>query len=173
MRGKKLVRGLFLGALAVTALAASGCAGEAMRFNQGIVEYNKRLSAAGLKLGQAIKPALQGGNANVAEVKAAYNEAVNTLEQVKQEFANLKVPPGASSKKLADAYGKFLRGQDDIIRNKLGQIVKMVEGGRPNQAQMASIIMAIPAQENADLQEVQAAQREFAKDHNIRLIQNP
>ncbi len=172
MRGKRLIRGGLLGALAVAALAAAGCAGEAVRFNNSIVDYNKRLAAAGKRLGETLAPALQGGQVNAADVKGAYNEVLNTLDQVKKEFASLKVPSGASAKKLADAYGKFLQGQEDMVRNQMGQLVKMAESGKPAPGQMMGLLQAIGAREQADLVNVQAAQREFARDHNIRLIES-
>jgi hypothetical protein len=173
MQGKKLVRGLLLGALAVTALAAVGCAGEAVRFNNSIVEYNKRLEAAGKRLGEAMAPALQGGNVNIADVKAAYQETQNTLDQVKKDFAGLKVPPGASAQRLADAYAKFLGGQEEMIRKQLGPMVKTLESGRPVPGQLMSQFQQIAARENQDLQELQAAQREFARDHKITLRKAP
>jgi hypothetical protein len=173
MQGKNLVRGLLLGALAVTALAAVGCAGEALRFNNSIAESSKRLEAPSKRFGEAIAPAVAGGNVNVAEVKAAYNDLVNIFEQVKKDFASLKVPPGASAKKLADSYGKLLQNQEDMIRDQMGQIVKMVEAGRPAPGQLLKILQTVTAREQADLQELHAAQREFARDHKITLRKAP
>src|SRR5262245_44856817 len=108
MRVRRSVRPLTLGAVALAALAAAGRAGEAVRFNNAIAGYNKKLNEAGKRLGEAVKPVVEGKNFDVADVKAAYDKVLGAIAEVKKEFATLTIPPGAGAKKMAEAYSKFL-----------------------------------------------------------------
>jgi hypothetical protein len=165
--GKSLILGVFL-------LAAAGCAGEAVTFNNAIVNYNKRLNEAGKKFGEALAPALQGGAVNVAQVKATYAEVESTLEQVKKDFAALHVPKSASGQKLAKSYEKFLAGQESAVKNQMAQLVKLVEApGRPNAGMLMSVLQEVGRREQGDLAELQNAQREFARENNIKLQNAP
>jgi hypothetical protein len=169
MRGSRSVRQLSLGVVALAALAAAGCAGEAVRFNNTIAGYNKKLNEAGKRLGEAVKPAVQGEGVNVTDVKAAYDKVLGAIAEVKKEFAALKIPPGAGAKKLAEAYGKFLKGEEELARGQIGEIVKLAEVSRPNRDKILKLIQEVKAKELADMEELLAAQREFARETSVPL----
>jgi len=155
--------------VALAALAVAGCAGEAVRFNNSLAEYNKRLNAAGKKFGETLTPALQGGNANAGQVRSAYNNMLSTVEAVKRDFNALTPPPSATGKRLADTYRKFLQGQEGMIKNQLGEITRMVEQGKANGGQIMMLLQQIEGQERRDLSELQEVQRQFAKENGITL----
>jgi hypothetical protein len=169
MRGRRFVRPLSLGALALAALATAGCAGEAMRFNSAIAGYNKKLNEAGKQLGIAVKPALRGESVNTTDLKAAYDKVLTAVAEVKKEFAALKVPPGAGAKRMAEAYGKFLKGQEELAREAIAQIVKLAEAPQPNRDKILERIQKVKARELEDMDELLAAQREFARENDISL----
>ncbi len=169
MRGGNAIRPLSLGALALAALAAAGCAGEAARFNNTIAGYNKKLNDAGKQLGEAVKPAVHGEGVNVQAVKAAYDKVLAAVGEVKKDFAALKVPPGAGAKKLAEAYGKFLQGEEKLAREQIGEIVKQAEASHPDRAKLLALIQQVKVRESADMEELLAAQREFARENNVPL----
>jgi hypothetical protein len=169
MRGGKLIRPLSLGALTLAALAAAGCAGEATRFNNTIAGFNKKLNEAGKRLGEAVKPAVEGGSVNAADVKAAYDKILGAVAEVKKEFAALKIPPGAGAKKMAEAYAKFLKSEEELARDQIAQIVKLAEAPRPNREKILELIQQVKAKELADMEVLLAAQREFARENNIPL----
>jgi hypothetical protein len=173
MRRKKLVRPVLLGAFALSMVAVIGCAGEAVRFNNTIAGYNKRLNEAGTKFGKAIAPAAKGLAVNVGEAKAAYQQVKTVVNEVKAEFAALKVPSGASAKKMADAYAQFLKGQEHMVNNDFAQIMTMVESGKVDQGRFNGLLLQVSQREQGDLAALQAAQREFAKEHGIRLQAAP
>src|SRR5947209_5100246 len=113
---KKLVTPLVLATVSLSLLMVAGCAQrEAVNFNNTIANSNKKLNDAGKRFGEALQPALKGGQANLGEVKAAYQGALNALAEVKKDVGSVKVPDSASAKKLMEGYQEFLKGQEEAI----------------------------------------------------------
>ncbi len=164
-------------ALALGASRAPAGYSEALRFNKAFVDFNKKLSNAGVHIGVALRPALQGNRADLKELKRAYIEAVWVVGQVKKSAAALKVPDSDSARKLARTYTRFLRGQEVLIKENMGELLGLVESANPpDQAgaqRLLRLLQAIAERELSDLQELQQAQREFADAHGIKLKQAP
>jgi len=161
-----------LGGLVFCVGLLSGCGNQAVNFNNSIAKANQKLAAAGLEFGQKVKDALSGQPGKIREVKSSYQNVLKVLDGVKADMKALSVPSSASAKKLYDAHQRFLKGQEEGAK-QFGEIVKILENNTLNagdkQAKISQIITQIGALEQKDLVELQSAQREFAKEHNIRL----
>jgi hypothetical protein len=173
MRGHRRLRRFFAAVPALAVLGIVGCDTEAARFNNTLAEYNRRLHAAGRQLGQAIQPAVQGGQVDPDRVRACHEAAWETLKEIKKDFATLQVPPAESARRLARGYEKFLRRQEALIRDDLGRIVRMLQ--RPDQARSAGpeivrIALDLRRREQHELSELQRLQRDFANEHKLPLL---
>jgi hypothetical protein len=173
MRGLKGRRRSLAAVAALVVLGIAGCESEPVRFNNTLAEYNRRLAAAGRQMGEAMRPALQGSTVDADRVRACHEAAWETLKEIKQEFATLKVPPTESGRRLAAGYQKFLRGQEEMIRDDLGRIVRMLQ--RPSQARSSSqtiitILLNLQSRERRELTALQNLQREFAREHKLPLL---
>src|SRR5437879_3374507 len=89
--------------LMLALIAGCGVGGGALKFNQAIVAANEKLGAAGVKYGEAIPAALNGGEQELMKLKAAYTEMTNTVASVKAEVSALTVPNDKTSQDLSTA----------------------------------------------------------------------
>ncbi len=172
MRGQVRLRRWAAAALALTVLGVVGCDSEAARYNNTLAEYNRRLYAAGRQLGQSMRPSVQGGRVDTDQVRASYEAAWETVKEIKKEFATLQPPPSATGKKFHESYARFLRGQETMIRDDFGRIVRMLE--RPDRARSAGQELVRIAQnalrrEQQNIAELQQVQREFCREHQLPL----
>jgi hypothetical protein len=170
MMGQGLGRRALLGALALVALAGSGCDRKAAQFNNTLAGYNQRLFAVGQKLGQTIRPAVMGDRVNPKQVRDAYDEAIATLDDIRKEFATLKPPPSDSGKKFYEGYRKLLQSQNDMMRNDLARLVRMLERS-PNDRTVGQIIretvVRMHKREQASTREIEVLQHNFASEHGL------
>lgn len=157
----------------LVALMGCGSRVDPVAFNRSITDDNKKLNAAGTKLGEALKKTLNGEPGSTENLKAEYASLQKTLADVKADVANLKVPNDASSKALYDAYQKFLQGQESMSTNEFSQIVKCAEDASIPTAQKVNtivpLIKTVEQRENTDLTALKAAQSTFATEHHITL----
>jgi hypothetical protein len=160
------MRRLLLGALALATLLGAGCDKKA-EFTNTLNSYNQSLFEAGRKLSQTMRPALEGQPVNADEVRKAYDEVIETLDAVKKDFAELKVPQTPAGKRLAAGYAKFLRGQSSMIRNDMGRIVRAMQRNPRDRSIGQMILQALPAmaqRSQADTRELQKLLDEFARE---------
>jgi hypothetical protein len=171
--GQRLTRRFLLGALALAALAGAGCDRKAAQFNNTLSAYNQRLFEGGRRLGETLLPALQGAPVEAKEVQEAYDDLIATLDAVKADFATLPVPNSASGKKLAAGYQKFLKGQNDMLRNDVGKIVRRLQRN-PRDRMLGMMIVVsfrgMQERERAQLRELQELQMAFAREHKLPLL---
>jgi hypothetical protein len=171
--GQRLTRRFLLGALALAALAGSGCDRKALRFNNTLTEYNRQLFQGGRKLGEAMSPAVQGWEVDPNQVRNAYDELVSTLDAVKKDFATLPVPKSASGQRYAAGYTKFLKGQNDMIRNDVGKIVRHMQRNPKDRMlglQIITSFRAMQKREQESIRELQKLQEDFCREHNLPLM---
>jgi hypothetical protein len=147
---------------------------EAKQFNDALVNANKRLENAGRDFGLAVGPAVAGNEVNLFQVRRTYNQLVQTLNEVKADMRALKVPPSQSARAFYDAHQRALAGQEQMVQNDLGEIVRLVEDPRMNKAARAQRIQEImqrsTKREQEDLEPLRTAQREFAREYNLLLL---
>jgi hypothetical protein len=160
--------------LALLGPAVQGGERAPVKFNNAFIEFSKKLSAAGKKLGQLARPALEGQAADLKQVRKAYAEVEKVLAQVKKEAAALPLPPKSmSAPKLARAYARFLKGQEDMVKKEMREVVGLLDKANPidaaGQARLLAILRDVAAREQKDLAELHEAQREFAREHDIKL----
>jgi hypothetical protein len=159
--------------LALLGPAAQAGENEALKYNNAIAGLNKKLNEAGMRLGLAISPVLKGQAADLDKVRKAMKEVEKVLTQVKKDVAVLKVPDSDSGRKLAKVYARFLKGQEDMVKKDLPDIVRVVEGANPpdkeGQDRLLKMLVAVGQREQTILTDLQAAQREFAREHGIDL----
>jgi hypothetical protein len=164
---------LALCALSLCTSGATAGENEALKYNEAIVRFNKQLSNAGLKLGQTIRPALEGQAVDLKEMKKAYAATEKVLNQVKKEATALKVPDSESARRLAKVYERFLKGQEVMVKKELAEVVRLVETTNPpdqaGQQRLLRLFQGIAEREMTDLRDLQQAQREFAREHGIKL----
>lgn len=172
----KLARQVIAAGILLSLLPSAGCrqwlAGSAVRFNDAITDSNKKLNEAGQRLGLSVGPLLQGGQANVAEVQAAYDHCVETMNRVKADMKALKVPSGNSARSFYEAHQRFLEDQERLIKGDLAEIVRIVKAPSPvpvKQNQITAILQRVSQTEATQLRQVQEAQRAFARDNNLTL----
>jgi hypothetical protein len=165
-----------LGVLVLCAPRANAGENDALKYNNALGSFNKKLYEAGRKLGTTIGPALKGQAADLEEVRKAYAEIAKALNQVKKEVAALKVPNSDSARKLAKIYERFLKNQEATIRKDMAEIVRTVEGTNPpdqaGQKRLLRLIQDIGQREMVIIRELQQAQEDFAREHGIKL-KNP
>src|SRR5262245_40656132 len=81
---------------------------EALKFNEAIVQANKKLLDAGFALGRSMRPILQDEkDVDLPEVKKQYESATKALASVVKEMKELKVPASRSAAALYEAHQKF------------------------------------------------------------------
>src|SRR5262249_1685691 len=168
---KKIVRAALAAAFLPLFLALPGCKGEAVSFNNKLAGTNKRLEEAGRKFGQTLAPQGQGRPVNAAEVRGAYEQLVQVLNEVKAETKDMQIPSSASAKRLYDTHQKFLQGQEAGVK-QFGEIVRMVETkalGPGGMIQFQQTMQQLAAREQQDLNELRAAQQAFAAEHGVRI----
>lgn len=160
-----------LGALCLLLIA--GCQRGPLEFNNKIAKANKRLAEEGEAFGKAAQAAINGGPSSIADLKQEHQNLLNAITEVKKDMAALSVPTSESAKKLYAAHQKFLAGQEKMINNEFAEIVRVCENKSlsdvAKQSKVLQIVTRVQKVEQADLLPLQAAQREFAKEHNVRL----
>jgi hypothetical protein len=107
----------------------------------------------------------------VAAARAANNGAAATLAEVKTEFAALTVPPSKSARDLADAYQRFLAGQEESLGKEHRQILALLEtkGAPPptRRSQINALRKQALDREAAALVELRDLQAAFTRENDI------
>jgi hypothetical protein len=167
-------RGVIFIAVLVVALGVGLFSGKggAVKYNQTLVKGNERLAAAGQKIGEAVPPAMLGGEAEIAKLKKAHKDALDVLASIQSEMSTISVPSRDSGTKLHETYKQFLAGQDSMLKD-VGKVIAIIEDATLNQqdklAQIQTVLGTFEQRENADLQKLKEAQRAFAADYGFRL----
>jgi hypothetical protein len=168
-----LTRRLACCALALFVAPADAGESEPQKFNEAIVGFNKQLNEAGMKLGMALAPALQGNAVDLKEVRKTYTAVEKVVAKIKKEAAALKVPDSDSARKLAKVYQSFLKGQEAMVKKDMLEIVRLLEQSNPpdqaGQQRLLRTLQVIGKREQGELRLLQEAQREFAREHGIKL----
>jgi hypothetical protein len=146
---------------------------EPLKFNNAIAAFNKKLHEAGMKFGMALGPALQGNAVDLKEVRKAYTATEKAVAKIKKEAAALKVPDSDSARKLAKVYKGFLKGQEEMVKKDMLEIVRLLELSNPpdqaGQQRLLRILQSVAKREQSELGPLQKAQQEFAREHGIKL----
>lgn len=158
------------------ALTLSGCGGltsGALQFNEKIVQGNQKLEKAGQEFGEALGAALQGGPTEIAEARRLYDVACQTLRTVQSDTRSLQVPSSQAARNLYAAYQRFLEGQERMVLQDMGEVMKLLEDSALNEQEKAQRIVPILTQiqttETTDLATLKSLQQAFAKEYNIIL----
>ncbi|MCW3053692.1 MAG: hypothetical protein JWN14_2862 [Chthonomonadales bacterium] len=142
-------------------------------FNQKLDDDNKKLNAAGVKMGVALRGALENQPGGVDKFKTEYTGLQQTVTQIKKEVETMEVPDDASSKALYAAYQKFLGSQESMVANEFTNIMKCVDNKSLSAMDKANtirpIVLSLQQREETDLSTLKAAQHEFATEHHITL----
>ncbi len=151
-----------------------GCGSkEAVTFNDNLVRSLQRLSSAGQNFGESIKPVLQGQNPNVQEVRRTQKEAADVLASVKADMKTWSIPPRESAQNLYQSFANVMTIQEEAIGH-FGEIVKICEDPKKSNQmradQISQTIRKFEDHEKVAIMDLQAKQKVFAKDHNIKLI---
>ncbi len=145
----------------------------AATFNDNIVRSLQRLNTVGQKFGRTIEPLSQGENANPALVRQAHDESVEVLTAIKAEMTTWKIPARESAQQLNQSFVNMMKNQEGAIA-LFGDVTKVVEdtklANNVRSQRIAEIFKNLEGSEQAALSDLQAKQRAFAKDHNIKLI---
>ena len=148
---------------------------DALKFNEAIVNANKRLEMIGEKFGRQIAMALSGKPNDIANVKKGYAEVQKVLKSVQADMKKLadEIPDSAEAKEFYQAHQKFLKGQERMVKVEFQQIVDVVSDttldADEKLEKIKEILVSVEKIEQADLKVLQAAQRKFAKKHGIIL----
>jgi hypothetical protein len=160
-------------ALALVRPSAAAGESDALKFNNAFARFNQDLTAAGKKFGEALSPAFQGKAVSLPEARKRYKNVQKVLAEVKKAASALKVPDSESARKLARAYDRFLKGQEEMIKKEFQEVLSLVEGSNPPdqqvRARLLKILQQVGEKEATTLREVQQAQEAFAKEHGIEL----
>jgi hypothetical protein len=156
------------------ALSGCGQGKEAVKFNDSIVNALQRLGPAGEKFGLAVQPALTGGKAELEEVRRAHKSAKDTVASIKEDGKTWKVPDRPSAKALYAAYENLMATQEECINKDFAEIVTILEDEKaPVQVKAQKIDQVtkrLEPREKAAMSELDAKQKAFAKDFNIKLV---
>jgi hypothetical protein len=160
---------------ALVLFGALADAGESdpLKFNNAIVGFNKQLNEVGKKFGMTLAPALQGNAVDLKEVRKTYAAMEKVVAKVKKEAAALKAPDSDSARKLVKVYQGFLKGQEEMVKKDLIEIVRLLEQTNPpdqeGQQRLVRILQGVGKRELKVLHLLQKAQEEFAREHGIKL----
>jgi hypothetical protein len=117
MTEKQAWRPFLAGAVALAALTAVGCAGEAVQFNNAIANSAKKVEAAE----QPVVTALQAGN--LAEAKRKAEGLLGTVDQARKDLSALRVPAQPGAKEFADSYKTFLAVVEECYQGDLSRLL--------------------------------------------------
>ena len=142
-------------------------------FNEAMVGTNQKLEAAGTELGTAIGLAINGGPQELANAKEKYAKTVRVVQQVKADMQTLKVPSSKSAQTLYEAHQKFLQGQERMIQDDFGEILKTLEDPALDKTaktqKLQAIFKRVEQAAQDDLIPLQNAQKEFARENNLNV----
>jgi hypothetical protein len=147
---------------------------QALAFNQAIAGANQRLATGGMNFGLALRPLTQGREADLIQVRRAYEDLKQAVQQVQGEVNALTVPPTASARRFYEAEQEFLKAEEKMVQGNAAEMVRVAENRRlpvrQRAARVQQIFQAMAQDEQRDLQTLQAAQQVFARENNIRLL---
>jgi len=145
---------------------------EAHKFNQAIVEANKKLFAAGGEWGQNahlndnVSPDADG-------LQKGYKNCQKVLAEVKAEMKGLKVPETKSAGEFYKLHQKFLDAQERSIKNELKDLTDVLSDPKLQDKEKKDKALEILKKANKSEQdlvvELQKAQETFAKEFGIDL----
>jgi hypothetical protein len=172
-KAKVLALAVTLGTLAFFGPEAGAGEGDALRYNNAVVKLTQGLNLAGRKFGMAIGPALKGQAVDLPKVKMGQQELRKALAGAKKEAAGLKPHASETGRKMGKALERFLKGQEEVVKTDVGDIVRLLEATNPPDAQgseqLQTIIRRMLQRETPALRDLQQAQEAFAKEHGITL----
>lgn len=157
--------------------AAGGCSRvssqEAARFNEALVQSQKRLNDAGLEFGKSAGAAIDGGAVEVAMLDRALEKTLEAVARSKGDVQNMTVPKSAAARNFHVAYLKMVETEEKLLAEELGSIVKTLKDpARPAAAKhkrvmlIANYLTKMEADAMASVKEAQAA---FAREHGVKL----
>ena len=140
-------------------------------YNDAILRYNKKLNAAGFAVGLRVGPAIVGKRTDIKQLREAYAQYLNVVAGIRKEVARLKIPNTDSSRKLANTYERFIKWQEDSFKDKMKEIIHVIEKANPpdkqGQKRIVQIFLRMDKQERAFLKEIAELQRAVARDHKL------
>jgi len=119
------------GVLSAFLLALGGCGGaskdEAIRFNDAMVDADKRFVASAKDFLDAAAAAVNGGVMELTLVKRAYEACVEAAERMRADAKTLKVPKGKTSQAFYDAYLAVVAQREELVKEDFRIIMKVLE----------------------------------------------
>jgi hypothetical protein len=176
------------GLLIVAVLFLPGCRPPPTKvgFNNTLAGYNEKLFAVGRKFRAVIRPlAYPEENKKAAEaidpaaVRKIQQEAVSTVEEVRDDFDSLGSPrKNDLGDKLREAYENFLKVQETIAKTHMKDIADIVENKDKSDAdkgqEIRDIMDKIEKEESDVAEKLAKSQKDYAVSQSMRVDQaNP
>ena len=157
--------------------AISGCSkvstAEAVKFNDALVAANKRLSQAGKEFGEAAVKAIEGQTLEVAMAKRAFVKVSEAMESVNSEMRLIKVPDSPSGRKFHEEYLALLKTEEQMVKDDLGAIMRLLENPAQTpamrQRKIVPIARYLDQMDDQNLARIRQVQAAFAKEHGFKI----
>lgn len=145
-----------------------------LKYNEMVVEANKRLKTAGKLYGKALKPVFFDEEADLDEVKEAQDYLTARVGKIHKVMNAYNVPETKGSDELAKSHLAFLSYQKEIVEGPLNDVMELLED--PNlkpddkKEEIQKILRAMRKQEAQLYLALKSAQDAYAEAHNIEIV---
>lgn len=161
--------------LALVLLGLVGCGGpHPVKFNDEIVQTNKRLARAAWEFRESFNPLNRAEQIDPNKVQNAYDNLLKTVKDIQEEWKKTEAHRSTTGEDFHKAYDTFLAGQRRLVEQEFSNIVAIAKRvGVPPQNRMEEInkqLTKITEKENQDMEKLRQAQNKFGDDQSIRLI---
>jgi hypothetical protein len=166
--------------LALVLIAMVGCKAnpgrEMANFNDEIAASNKKIAKASFDFRASFVPLASNQPVDEAVCKNAYNNVLDVIKKVREDWKKLEVPPsgGDEAKALHKAYDEFLDGQQKIVEDQFAAIPKLTENKtmamKLKWDTIQSLITKIQEREQNDRRKLEEAQGKVASSYNLKLV---
>ena len=144
-------------------LAPLGCVPESVRYNSAVTVITHELEAVGKQFGERLRENL----GNPAKAKELHEQTVKDATAIIKRGKALTPPDTAEGKALHKALLSYLETEDRLIHVDFGSIALFA--GQNKLSAAMPVMTAAQQQEQAKIQQLQSAQKAFAKANNISL----
>jgi outer membrane PBP1 activator LpoA protein len=174
MIGPRRLKGREIVSVFLLAMALAGCnAHNPVKFNDTIVNAQKKLDDSSANLYEASSSALDGKDEEVAKMKAAHDACVRDLREAQSTIGQMKVPDESEAKAFHAAAQKYLSAKEQMIVKDMGEVVKILEDKSMDSservAKVLPIIERVADAEKKELDTLQSAQQAYASKHNMKI----
>ncbi|MCG8584763.1 MAG: hypothetical protein MI757_08650 [Pirellulales bacterium] len=145
-----------------------------LKYNEMVVEANKRLKTAGKLYGKALKPVFFDEEADLDEVKEAQDYLTARVGKIHKVMKAYNVPKTMGSDELAKTHMAFLNYQKEMVEGPLNKVMELLED--PNlkpedkKEEIQKVLEDMRKQEVQLYLALKNAQDAYAEAHNIEIV---